>query len=154
MSVPNHTHRGRSFRASGDFLNGLPHMDPFSEEKKAHLRSRSWAKPAVFIPIPGVSSRRLRMTVPNDLLPYSKGGSSLPTGQKKRRLLGCFICIAVIFTVFAFSKRFKKAEDSPRGPPPQEPSTLVFRREHLQSIWNWEIASGHFPSRASGMWHT
>ncbi|KAG6835645.1 hypothetical protein H0H93_016233 [Arthromyces matolae] len=27
-----------------------------------------------------------------------------------------------------------------------EQSTLVFRREDLQRIWKWEIASGHFPS--------
>ncbi|KAF7346844.1 Snorna binding protein [Mycena sanguinolenta] len=30
-----------------------------------------------------------------------------------------------------------------------EPSTLVFRREDLQRIWNWEIASGHYPSGQS-----
>jgi len=30
-----------------------------------------------------------------------------------------------------------------------EPSTLVFRREDLQRIWNWEISSGHYPSRRS-----
>jgi DDB1- and CUL4-associated factor 13 len=27
-----------------------------------------------------------------------------------------------------------------------DPPTLVFRREDLQRIWNWEIESGHYPS--------
>ncbi|KAG6829925.1 hypothetical protein H0H92_002948 [Tricholoma furcatifolium] len=30
--------------------------------------------------------------------------------------------------------------------PPSDPSTLVFRRDDLQRIWKWEVASGHYPS--------
>ncbi len=30
---------------------------------------------------------------------------------------------------------------------PATPPTLVHRREDLQRIWHWELASGHYPSR-------
>ncbi|KAG6866689.1 hypothetical protein C0993_007474, partial [Termitomyces sp. T159_Od127] len=40
----------------------------------------------------------------------------------------------------------RKVRDAPQWQPPAEHSTLVFRRDQLQRIWQWEVASGHYPS--------
>lgn len=53
--------------------------------------------------------------------------------------------LALFLVFFALAKRFgtrEKRWPRPFGPP----STLVYRREDLQRIWQWEIASGHYPS--------
>ncbi|KAJ7747951.1 glycosyltransferase family 32 protein [Mycena maculata] len=103
-------------------------------EKKQLQRSNNagWLQP-VLVPIPGVSTRRLRVLVPTIRLRRQRGP-----------LLVCFACLAVVFTVIVVSRNgFSRNEWEPS---PEEPSTLVFRREDLQRIWNWEIASGHFPS--------
>ncbi|KAG6818024.1 hypothetical protein H0H87_009179 [Tephrocybe sp. NHM501043] len=59
----------------------------------------------------------------------------------------CIGFFLLVFITFALAKRFgTKAKKWPR-PFIGDPSTLVFEREDLQRIWNWEIASGHYPSR-------
>lgn len=60
-----------------------------------------------------------------------------------------------VFTTFALAKRFvteEKTWPAFTGDPP----TLVFKREDLQRIWSWEIASGHYPSRRrrESPWHS
>jgi DDB1- and CUL4-associated factor 13 len=129
--------------------NGALPLPSAVQEKLQHRHSHSdsWTKPFL-IPIPGVRTRRLRI-----LLPYSErlhqfGVSRL--GRKRARLAACLSCLTVILIVFFFSKKLDGSgwrEESKSG---SEPSTLVFRREDLQRIWNWEIASGHYPSRRSG----
>lgn len=66
-------------------------------------------------------------------------------GRKRGCGLLLFGVIALLWTVFALSKRFGSADKS--WPPPfQKDTTLVFQREDLRKIWEWEIASGHYPS--------
>ncbi|KAK1216072.1 hypothetical protein PQX77_021303 [Marasmius sp. AFHP31] len=48
-----------------------------------------------------------------------------------------------------FSKNGSGTEWSESWPAVGDPSTLVFQREDLQRIWDWEIRSGHYPSRHS-----
>ncbi|KAF9025752.1 hypothetical protein BDZ89DRAFT_1135291 [Hymenopellis radicata] len=54
----------------------------------------------------------------------------------------------MVLTVTALRKGFGRQE---RWEPftPREPSTLVYRRDDLRRIWEWEIASGHYPSKRS-----
>ena len=54
--------------------------------------------------------------------------------------------LAVVFTIvimFRIRDRFVPEDRSLSSP---EPSTLVYRREDLQRIWEWEVAAGHYPS--------
>ncbi|KAF8208285.1 glycosyltransferase family 32 protein [Mycena galopus ATCC 62051] len=90
----------------------------------------------ILVPIPGVRNRRLRLLFP-----------TLRFRRQRGPLLVCFACMAVVFTVILVSRSFGRTDWDPETS--DEPSTLVFRREDLQRIWNWEIASGHFPSRQS-----
>ncbi|KAJ7481597.1 glycosyltransferase family 32 protein [Mycena latifolia] len=109
-------------------------------EKEQLQRSNNggWLSP-VLVPIPGVQSRRLRVLLPPIRLRRQRGP-----------LLVCFACMAVVLTVVLVSRGFGRADWEPWPQnTPGEPPTLVFRREDLQRIWKWEIASGHFPSRHS-----
>ncbi|KAJ6588431.1 glycosyltransferase family 32 protein [Mycena capillaripes] len=115
----------------------LPLHQSSAVREKEQLKSNNaaWFQP-VFVPIPGVRSRRLRVLFPSVRLRRQRGP-----------LLVCFACMAVVLTVIVVSRGLGRTEWDPESS--GEPSTLVFGREDLQQIWNWEIASGHFPSRQS-----
>ncbi|GLB39831.1 putative glycosyltransferase sugar-binding region containing DXD motif [Lyophyllum shimeji] len=126
--------------------NGILPNHSSAVEEKFHRAnsSSSWTRP-VSLPIPGVRTRRLRILVPN------VGSFQQLRGTRVRRsrgpLLVCFACMALFLTVMMFSKNQRHHEWPENWPPTtSESSTLVFRREDLQRIWKWEIASGHFPS--------
>ena len=55
--------------------------------------------------------------------------------------------LAFVFTiVIMFSLRDRFVPEDRNWPTYQEPPTLVYRREDLQRIWEWEVAAGHYPS--------
>ncbi|KAJ7628538.1 glycosyltransferase family 32 protein [Roridomyces roridus] len=106
------------------------------EQLQRSINNSPWFSP-VFVAIPGVSTRRLRVLVP-----------SLRLRRQRGPLLVCFACLAIVFTVILVSRRVGRRGEQPS----EEPSTLVFHQEDLQRIWNWEIASGHYPSADSIPW--
>ncbi|CAK5278359.1 unnamed protein product [Mycena citricolor] len=59
----------------------------------------------------------------------------------------CLLQLGLVCTTFLL---FSRGLSSPGEQSfSQEESTLVFRREDLQKLWKWEIASGHYPSGES-----
>jgi DDB1- and CUL4-associated factor 13 len=125
----------------------LPLPSAVQEKLHRHSHSSSWTKP-ILLPIPGVRTRRLRILVPYSGRLHQFGVSRL--GRKRVPLVVCFACLTVVLIVFFFSKRMDGPSWGEESTTASEPSTLVFRREDLQRIWNWEISSGHYPSRRSG----
>ncbi|KAF8062244.1 glycosyltransferase family 32 protein, partial [Lyophyllum atratum] len=125
--------------------NGILPNHSSAVEEKFHRSnaSASWTRP-LSLPIPGVRTRRLRILVPN------VGSFQQLRGTRARRsrgpLLVCFACMALFLTVMIFSRNHASSQWSENWPPSGESSTLVFRKEDLQRIWKWEVASGHFPS--------
>lgn len=126
---------------------GLP-LHSAVHEKKIHRSQASWTKP-VLLPIPGVQTRNFRLVVPNTpRLHYYLSR----LGRRRGPLLLCFACMAMVMTVFTISKGFGGHDMDPWPSTDSnhaEPPTLVFRRADLQRIWEWEIASGNYPSRQS-----
>nr|GAT45971.1 predicted protein [Mycena chlorophos] len=113
----------------------LPFHSSAVREKEKLRRAQNgaaWVQP-VLVPIPGVPNRRLRLPLP-----------ALRLRRQRGPLLVCFACMAVVLTVVLVSRSFGRGDWDPSGG--REPPTLVFRRDDLQRIWQWEIASGHFPS--------
>ncbi|KAG6841917.1 hypothetical protein C0991_005097 [Blastosporella zonata] len=101
----------------------------------------------ISLPIPGVQTRRLRIFFPNFRRLHSSSVAHF--GRRAGSAVLLFAFILFVFIAFAFTKRFgTRAKKWPR-PFIGDPSTLVFEREDLQRIWQWEIASGHYPSRRS-----
>ncbi|KII93859.1 hypothetical protein PLICRDRAFT_171565 [Plicaturopsis crispa FD-325 SS-3] len=134
---------------SGRLTNGLPTYSTAIQEKlhrHGHTSSMSWTVP-VSLPIPGVPTRRLRILVPNTGRLHQLTITRFGRRRGPFILFACFV--AAIFTVFAITKRFGTEERQWPSITPGEPSTLVFQRKDLQRIWNWEIASGHYPSSHS-----
>jgi len=129
--------------------NGILPNHSLADEKKLHRGtvSNSWTT-TVMLPIPGVRTRRIRIFVPNvGLFPQVRG-----VRRSRGPLLVFFACMALFITVILVSRRHESPQWNEDWPTPSndESSTLVFRREDLQRIWKWEIASGHFPSHHPG----
>lgn len=152
-------------------ISDLPSHSSAVEEKllqKSHAASlnSAWTRP-LYLPIPGVRTRRLRVLVPNIsfLFPSSSRGGIIignPSASmfspssasrimltKRRRapLLVVFATLAVFFTFTTLLRNRGSQNWVEEGS--SEPSTLVFRKKDLQKIWEWEIESGHYPSHAS-----
>lgn len=126
----------------------LPSHSSAIEEKLERQHKSSWIRP-ISLAIPGVRSRRLRILVPN-AGPFNR----LHMARMRRKrgpLLVVVACLAVFLTVVIVSKGVGHSDwnNQWQGVSTGEPSTLVFKREHLQRIWKWEIASGHYPSSQS-----
>lgn len=140
------THARRKSSVSYGTNGQLPSLSALQESS---TRTRTtWTK-ALFLPIPGVSTRHFRIPVPN-VWP-SRHTGVVRLGRKRGPLLVCFACMAVVLTVIMVSKNIERTEWGEQWPSgaATDPSTLVFRRQDLQRIWNWEISSGHYPSRQS-----
>lgn len=114
-------------------------------EKATHRSSASWSA-HVLVPIPGVQSRKLRLVYPR-----------LSTLRKQRIPLllsiACLTLFIYFYSPFSSKANYNSADwkIEPPWTPAADPSTLVFRRGDLQKIWQWEIDSGHFPTRRSSM---
>ena len=141
--------RGNGYTEKARTTNGLPlHSSAVREKWQRHHQSSSWLVP-ISLPIPGVRTRRLRLMLPN--LPKLHHGTIARFGRRRGRMLLATGLLAIIFTVvmmFRIRDRFVPEDRSWGGTYSSEPSTLVFRREDLQRIWEWEVAAGHYPSAA------
>ncbi|SJL15676.1 uncharacterized protein ARMOST_19180 [Armillaria ostoyae] len=92
----------------------------------------------VSIPIPGVPRRAISVWIPNPRL-----------GRRR----GAFVLFAVlVMVIYAIFHPRPKDDYKPWTPPswPTESTkrnSVVYKPEDLQRIWEWEIQSGHYPSR-------
>ncbi|KAJ7357259.1 glycosyltransferase family 32 protein [Mycena albidolilacea] len=130
-------------RRSGSFRRSLPHFSPSAVQEKYHGRTYPWFVPFV-LGVPGLRTRRLRLWLPNPRRIHQFSVSRF--GRKRGFAFMALVFAAMVFAMFALAKRFgteEKTWPAFTGDPP----TLVFRREDLQRIWTWEVASGHYPSR-------
>jgi DDB1- and CUL4-associated factor 13 len=143
MYFTSHRSNG-SVREKSRLTNGLPTYSAAVQEKlHRHSRTSSWFLP-VSVAIPGVHERKLRMLVPNPARLHQ--GSVTRFGRKRGTFLLCIGLAAIIYTMFAINQRYNSQQKQWPTPFVGEPSTLVFKKDDLQSIWKWEIASGHYPS--------
>ncbi|KAF9040506.1 glycosyltransferase family 32 protein [Panaeolus papilionaceus] len=140
-------HRGRL-----SISNALPVYSPSStnsavQEKWAKRNQRSpWIIP-ISIRIPGLRVARIRLFFIN---PRRLHDFSMRCfGRKRGSLLFGLLVLLLFFFAFALAKRFGSHAKQWPTPFNGEASTLIFRREDLQRIWQWEVASGHYPSRQS-----
>ncbi|TFK31370.1 glycosyltransferase family 32 protein [Crucibulum laeve] len=130
-------------------MNGGPDLPshasssyPF-DEKRHRSHPSAWTRP-IYLAIPGVHTRRLRVPVPNVSLHH------LRMGRRRRGPFIVLLCLVAFVCVILFSRGGSRGwSETVKEYTTGEPSTLVFRREDLQRIWKWEIASGHYPSRAT-----
>ncbi|KAI5123770.1 hypothetical protein M0805_000359 [Coniferiporia weirii] len=97
----------------------------------------------LYVPIPGVPGRQLRAPVP--IPPRLYHSTIARFGRRRGCLILFFGTLTVLWTIFAFAKRFG-TEEKQWPTPFQSDTTLVFQRDDLRKIWEWEIASGHYPS--------
>ncbi|KAI0067804.1 glycosyltransferase family 32 protein [Artomyces pyxidatus] len=135
--------RANGFREKSRSPNGMPVFNSSAHEKRPR-HPLPWAVP-VFLPIPGVRGRSLRVFVPN--LPIVHHLTVSYFGRRRGNLVLLILCFTLVFSVFALAQRFGTSEKQWSTPLfPGDPSTLVYAREDLQKIWKWEIESGHYPS--------
>ncbi|KAF9268835.1 hypothetical protein L218DRAFT_892383 [Marasmius fiardii PR-910] len=142
--TPSHARERRMSRTGAD---SLPKF--FSDDRKpptlrhshsSTFSNSSWSE-YLSSSIPGIRCRLWWLPTPAGL----RHLFSPRFGRKRGSFLVFLAYLALIFTIFAVASRFStrnKTWHSITSVP-----TLVFRREDLQRIWHWEIASGHHPSR-------
>ncbi|KAI0639819.1 hypothetical protein C8Q77DRAFT_1045214 [Trametes polyzona] len=137
--------RGNGYAEKARPANGLPtHSAAVREKWQRHYHSSSWLVP-VSLPIPGVRTRRLRFMLPN--IPKLHHSTITRFGRRRGRMLLAVGFLAVVLTIIMmFSLRDRFVPEDRNWPTYQEPPTLVYRREDLQRIWEWEVAAGHYPS--------
>ncbi|KAF8918145.1 hypothetical protein CPB85DRAFT_1373893 [Mucidula mucida] len=89
---------------------------------------------ALYLPVPGRHRGRLRIPILN----FAGFHQSTLTrcGRRKGYWLLCSLYLSVFLAIYA-------AYQALFGEVP----TLVFRRQDLRRIWQWEVASGHYPTR-------
>ncbi|KIY49785.1 hypothetical protein FISHEDRAFT_65185 [Fistulina hepatica ATCC 64428] len=126
----------------------LPTNHTSSTVEEKTKRATPWFHP-VFLPIPGVRTRHLRVLVPDFSRLQQMSVSRL--GRRRSRLFFFVLCTGIAFVLFSITRHIRNRHWADQWPTtsPDEPSTLVFAREDLQRIWQWEISSGHYPSRRS-----
>ncbi|OCH94781.1 hypothetical protein OBBRIDRAFT_789030 [Obba rivulosa] len=130
--------------AGGSRYSALPtHSSAVREKWNRHHHSSSWLIP-ISLPIPGVRTRRLRLMALNPSRLHQFSVTRF--GRRIGPLLLCMGLLAAVFTVFALHKRFATQEKTWPTLSAGDPSTLVYRRDDIQRIWEWEIAAGHYPS--------
>ncbi|KAI0343679.1 glycosyltransferase family 32 protein [Trametopsis cervina] len=125
--------------------NALPTYNSAVMEKRhrhSHSQAGGWLTP-VSVPIPGVRTRRLRFMLPN--LPRLHQSSVHRFGRRRGPAILTIGFVLLFYIVFALHRRFGTDDQSWPTPFP-DPSTLVYRREDLQKIWEWEVSAGHYPS--------
>lgn len=103
-----------------------------------------------YLPISGAHGRRFRIYAPIPPTLYHKAVSRF--GRRRGCLIILLGVVMTLWVVFAVVVRFANEEkDWPW--PFRTRSTLVFQHEDLRKIWEWEIASGHYPSRERSEFH-
>ncbi|KAF8168221.1 glycosyltransferase family 32 protein [Crassisporium funariophilum] len=142
----NGQHRGRlSFSSNALPLVYSPSASSSSavQEKyaKRALQSPWWIP--VSLRIPGFRRRRVFLLNPRRLHDFSV----TRFGRKRGSILLCVSILFLIFFAFALAKRFGTHAKQWPTPFTGDPPTLVYKREDIQRIWQWEVASGHYPSR-------
>ena len=108
---------------------------PFSLNEK-HLTqpgSRRWTTP-VLIPTSAFIRRPITIHVP---LPPSVYRSVL---ARKIGQLAVLVGLSLLIIFALTRRRYSHYENNTLAP------TLVFTRQDLQRVWQWEIAAGHYPS--------
>jgi DDB1- and CUL4-associated factor 13 len=137
------THRGRL-----SISNALPVYFSSSSASSTAVQEK-YAKKALrsswWIPlyIPGLRRLRVFFLNPRRIHDFSM----TRFGRKRGSLLLCLSISCLIFFAFALAKRFGTHAKQWPTPFTGDPPTLVYRREDLQRIWQWEITSGHYPSQ-------
>ena len=138
------THRGRL-----SISNALPVYSSSSisstavQEKyaKKALQSSWWIPFPLYIP--GLRRLRVFFLNPRRLHDFSM----TRFGRKRGSLILCLSISCLIFFAFALAKRFGTHAKQWPTPFTGDPPTLVYKREDLQRIWQWEVTSGHYPSQ-------
>ena len=144
MSSSIHLRPQLNGRHGGQGQDGPKYYAP-DDKRRRRGSSISWSLPT--ITVPGARHGR-RLWVPN--LRTIHQNSLLRYGRKRGSLVVFCAYLSLILIVFAFAKRFGSSQRTWHniGVSP----TLVYKREDLQRIWLWEIASGHHPSRRQSQW--
>jgi len=125
----NRQYRGLSIATALPLFSSPPSA---VQEKYARYAAQAPWFAVITITVPFVSILRIRLFFLNPRKPYAIIVARF--GRRRGWLLFflSFLLIVVFFKLLFFGS------DRP---------SLVFKREDLQRIWHWEIASGHFPSR-------
>ncbi|KAG8985087.1 hypothetical protein FRB94_012019 [Tulasnella sp. JGI-2019a] len=119
-------------------------LPSFSEvQEKHHLTTRpSRFFTTFYVPLPN----RKRLILPLPVPPALWIWLTTKFGRKRASFSIFAILLGMMWVVFVLTKAAITGERPGWKPVGGKPPTLVFGREDLRRIWEWEVASGHYPS--------
>lgn len=132
--------------------NGLTSKDkgrhsplPSYAQEKAALRyaQQPWTT-SVYLPLPAVRGRRLRLVLP--VPPRIYQASVARFGRKRGSAVFAVGLVVSLWLFLSLARRINEKAHGWGDGIWTDPPTLVFDRPELQRIWRWEIAAGHYPS--------
>lgn len=135
--APNGLHHHKARRSPLPFNHGSSALN----EKLSLDGEGSDSHTLLFIPLPFSNPRRkVRLSIP---IP-SRVGRRLLRPRSLLVLLG-----GLVLLIWLLGKSRKKQGDGTKKvvwQNPFTPSTSVFTKEEIKSVWEWEVMSGHHPS--------
>ncbi len=123
------------------------------------LRSLKSSNSNYYEPVPGWPRRRWRILRAQPIeLPTLRDRSHSPWRARRRRIIRQLLMaiLLVAFTLLVLIHQFFRAHGYRKEDAVEtfrrlfRPSTLVFDQRELRRVWEWEILSGHYPSRRTG----
>lgn len=127
-------------------------LPSFSDvQEKHHLTTKpSRLFTTFYVPLPN----RKRLIVPLPVPPALWIWMTTKLGRKRASFSIFAVLIGIMWVAFVLAKAAITGEH-PSWPKPMssKPPTLVYGREDLRRIWEWEVASGHYPSTRPSRFH-
>jgi hypothetical protein len=150
------SHHKSSSSSSSAYAEKLHNLDT-SYSSSSHFSSLDSPTPSswttVFVPLPfSRPSRKVRLSLP---IPARL---SRRIGGRRALLLLVGLLVMVFWLMGLMKGKGKRLSggdgDNDGGGgwvnPFKDPGTLVFTKEEVRSVWEWEVMSGHWPSTRKG----
>ncbi|KAH7104568.1 hypothetical protein BKA62DRAFT_748456 [Auriculariales sp. MPI-PUGE-AT-0066] len=103
----------------------------------------SWTT-SVYFALPATRGRRLHIVLP--IPPRVYQATVTRFGRRRGNILLAVCAFVVCWLYFSTSQHRRTHQPPGASTTTTKHSTLVFSRSDIRRIWEWEIASGHYPS--------
>lgn len=122
-------------------------LPSYQLDKSARAYGEPWTT-SVYLPLPAIRGRRLRILLPVPPRIYRASVSRF--GRKRGSAVFAIGLVLVLYVLLSIARGIRGRSRGWSDSMWTDPPTLVFERPELERIWQWEISAGHYPSTRLG----